>query len=110
MTWADQTEQRLVDIESALGADRELRRGVARLRRVMALREFAGGRVGRFLPRLVAVTVTALITLLGLLLGASGPAVLAALITGAVLAGAVAFALGWAVLDHRAGPLSDESR
>ncbi|HVV22080.1 MAG TPA: hypothetical protein VHF06_21785 [Pseudonocardiaceae bacterium] len=105
MRWADQSEQRLLDIERELDTDVTLRRDVQRLGRVMAVRQLAIRR--RPLVAILAAVVGAVVSLVGLVVGASGPTGLTALATGGVLAAAVAFALLNAVLDHRAGPPSD---
>ncbi len=107
MRWADQSEQRLLDIEHELDADATLRRGIGRLQWVMAVRRLAGRRGGRLAVAALAVIVGAVVPLAGFLAGHPGPAGQAALITGGVLAAAVAFALMNAVLDHQAGPPSD---
>jgi len=108
MTWAYQSERRLLDIERALDGDHELRRDVGRLRRVMAVRQLAGHRGGRCLVGGLAAAVGSLVLLAGLAIGHPGQAGLAALITGGVLAAAVTFALLNAVLDHQASPASDD--
>jgi predicted lysophospholipase L1 biosynthesis ABC-type transport system permease subunit len=107
MRWADQSARQWLDIERELGEDEDLRRGFIRLQRVIAIRRFADRR--RCFASSVAGAVGAVVVLIGVAVGWTGPTVLAAVLAGAAIAAGITFALVWAVLDRPISPVRQDS-
>lgn len=104
MNWAEQTEPALGDLERTFADDQRWHASVRRLGAIMALRaNFAGWR-GSVVATGAALAAAAILFVLGLWLTVPSAIGMVALLAGCAVAGAIAFAVTFAVLDPRSVP------
>ena len=104
MNWAEQTEPQLGDLERTLADDQRWHASVRRLGAIMALRRNLAGRRGSIVASGVALATAAILFALGLWLIVPTATDVVALLAGCAIAGAIAFAATFAVLDPRSVP------
>ena len=104
MNWAEQTEPQLGDLERTFAHDPRWHASVRRLRTVMTLRRHFAGRRGPIAATGVALATAAILLALGLWLLVPSAAGITALLAGCAVAGGIAFAITFAVLDPRSVP------
>jgi hypothetical protein len=104
MNWAEQTEPQLGDLERTFADDQPWHASVRRLGAVMALRGDLGGRRGAIVASGAALATAAILFVLGLWLIVPSATGIVALLAGCAIAGAIAFAATFAVLDPRSVP------
>lgn len=104
MNWAEQTEPQLGDLERTFADDPRWHASLRRLRAIMTLRQRFAGRRGPLVAAGAALATSAILLAVGLWLIVPSAASVTALVAGAAIAGAVAFAATYAVLDPRAVP------
>lgn len=104
MNWAEQTEPQLGDLERTLADDPRWHASLRRLRAIMTLRQRFAGRRGPILATGVALATAAVLLVLGLWLIVPSATDIAALLAGCIIAGGIAFAITFALLDPRSVP------
>lgn len=104
MNWAEQTEPQLGDLERTLADDPRWHASLRRLRAIMTLRQHFAGRRASIAASGIALATAAVLLVLGLWLTAPSATGIAALLAGCLLAGGIAFAATFAVLDPRSVP------
>jgi hypothetical protein len=110
MNWAEQTEPQLGDVAATFADDPRWHASLRRLRAIMTLRRHFAGRRGPIVATGIALATAAALLVLGLWLIVPSAAGIAALLAGCALAGGIAFAIGFAVLDPRSVPPVREHR
>ena len=104
MNWAEQTEPQLGDLEATLADDPRWHASVRRLRAIMPLRQYGAGRRGPIVATGIALATAAILLVVGLWLIAPSAAGITALIACCAVAGGIAFAVTFALLDPRSVP------
>ncbi|HEY4455052.1 MAG TPA: hypothetical protein VGN81_12125 [Pseudonocardiaceae bacterium] len=104
MNWAEQTEPQLGDLERTLADDPRWHASVRRLGIIMALRGNFAGRRGSIVASGAALTTAAILFAAGRWLIVPSASGIVALVVGCAIAGAIAFAATFAVLDPRSVP------
>jgi hypothetical protein len=104
MNWAEQTEPQLGDLERTFADDQRWHASVRRLGAIMALRGNFAGRRGSIVASGAALAATAVLFVLGWWLLVPSASGIVALLAGCAIAGAIAFAVTFAVLDPRSVP------
>ena len=110
MNWAEQTEPQLGDLERTFADDARWHTSVRRLRAIMTLRQRFAGRRGPILATGAALATAAILFVVGRWLAIPHAAGLVALLVGCAVAGAIAFAATFAVLDPHSVPPVRERR
>jgi hypothetical protein len=104
MNWAEQTEPQLGDLERTFADDPRWHASLRRLRTVMTLRRHFAGRRGPIAATGLALATAAIVLGLGLWLTVPSAAGIVALLAVCAVAGGIAFAITFAVLDPRSVP------
>jgi hypothetical protein len=104
MNWAEQTEPQLGDLERTFADDPRWHASLGRLGAIMTLRRRFAGRRGPVVATGVALATAAVLLVLGRWLIVPSAADIVALLAGCAVAGGIAFAVTFAVLDPRSVP------
>jgi hypothetical protein len=104
MNWAEQTEPQLGDLQRAFADDPRWHASLRRLRAIMTLRRHFAGRRGPIAATGVALATAAVLLVLGLWLTVPSATGIVALLAAGMVAGGIAFAITFAVLDPRSVP------
>jgi hypothetical protein len=104
MNWAEQAEPQLGELQATFMEDPRWHASVRRLRAIMTLRQYFAGRRGPIVATGIALATAAILLVLGLWLIAPSSAGIAALLACCAVAGGIAFAVTFTVLDPRSVP------